>query len=329
MLTDSFDRKIEYLRLSVTDQCNIRCRYCMPLEKGEVVRRSVENFLTFEEIARLVLIFARLGVRSVRITGGEPLLRKNLPQLIARLQEIDLIEEILLTTNGIFLKDQARDLKASGLTRINIHLDTLNPDKFRDMTRLGNIEDVFAGIEEAQAAGLSPIKLNAVFLKGYNDTEIEDLALFAAERGLILRFIELMPIGPGKEMKGHFLPTSLIRERLSQRWTLLPLGKSLGRGPAEYFQIVELGSVMGLIHPISEPFCGQCNRIRISADGRFQDCLAYDESMTLRDLLRIPGVTDEEIEGGIRGMMGMKREGHGGFLLPCYPATPGMYGIGG
>jgi cyclic pyranopterin phosphate synthase len=155
------------------------------------------------------------------------------------------------------------------------------------------------------------------------------MAQFAAGKGLILRFIELMPIGPGKEMEDRYVPTQVVRERLSRKWTMLPFGKRLGRGPAEYFKIVELGSVIGLIHPVSEPFCQKCNRVRLSADGRLQDCLAYDEPLSLHELLKTPTVTDAEIEARIRQMITIKRSDHGGFLLPQCPATSGMYGIGG
>lgn len=327
MLCDAFQRKIEYLRLSVTDLCNIRCKYCMPLEGA--VKKEREDILSFEEIHRLVAAFVRLGVKSVRITGGEPLVRKDLPHLIKMLHPIPGLEEILLTTNGILLKDQAAALRAAGLRRINIHLDTLDGYKFTQMTRLGNIQNVFAGIEAARNAGFSPIKLNAVLLKGYNEDEGESLLRFSAEKKLILRFIELMPIGPGKEMGASYLPTGVMREKLSQKFTLLPYGQRLGLGPAQYCKVVELNSVVGFIHPVSEPFCEKCNRVRLSADGRLQDCLAYDESFSLRDLLRTPGSTDAQLENKIREMITIKRPDHGGFLLPQCPATTGMYGIGG
>jgi cyclic pyranopterin phosphate synthase len=327
MLCDGFQRKIEYLRLSVTDLCNLRCRYCMPLQGA--VKRPREDILSFEEITRVVAAFIRLGVRSVRITGGEPLVRKDLPRLIGMLHQLKGLEEILLTTNGILLKDQAAALKASGLKRINIHLDTLDGCNFTQMTRWGNIQDVFAGIEAAKQAGLAPIKLNTVFMKGYNDWEVESMVLFAAERNLVVRFIELMPIGPGREMKGLFLPASTVRERLSQRWTLIPFAPRLGRGPAEYFKVIELNSVIGFIHPVSKPFCETCNRVRLSADGRLQDCLVYDESISLGKLLKQPGTTEDAIEQTIRRLITIKRPDHGGFSLTQCPATSGMYEIGG
>lgn len=327
MLCDGYQRPIEYLRLSVTDLCNLRCRYCMPLEGA--VKREREDILSFEEIARVVAAFARLGVKSVRLTGGEPLVRKGLPRLVAMLRATPGIEDILMTTNGVLLEDFAAELKAAGLTRINVHLDTLRPERFSSITRWGKLDDVLAGIAAAKAAGFSPIKLNAVLLKGGNEDEVDELLAFAAREGLILRFIELMPIGPGSEMEPSFLPSSVVKGRLAEKYHLLPYGRRLGRGPAEYFKVFELNAVVGFIHAVSEPFCESCNRIRLSADGRVQDCLAYDESEGLLDLLRRPGSTEAELEAMLRRMISVKRADHGGFLQPNCQATAGMYGIGG
>lgn len=325
MLSDGHLRKIEYLRLSVTDLCDLRCRYCMPL--CGAAKQDRKGILTYEEMARLVAIFVDLGIRSVRITGGEPLVRKGLPTLIAMLRKIRGLEDVLLTTNGFHLLQLAPQLKEAGLERINIHLDTLDPERYRHMTHGGEIDDVIAGIDAAQAAGLTPIKINSVLMKDYQD--VEAMTYFAAERNLIIRFIELMPIGPGKAMSDRFLAANTVLEQLSQRWTLIPFGKRLGPGPADYYKIVELNSIVGLIHAVSEPFCSKCNRIRLAADGRIQDCLAYDDSICLRTLLRTPGVGDEKIASMVRQIIGLKREDHGGFQLPQYKVTCGMYGIGG
>ncbi len=327
MLSDVYQRHIEYLRLSVTDRCNLRCRYCMPLEG--VVKKEQPNILSYEEMARLAAVFVGLGVKSIRITGGEPLVRKDLPRLVAKLKAIEGLEEVLLTTNGFQLKEMASELKQAGLSRINIHLDTLDPETYRRITRWGDIDDVLSGIQAAQDVGLDPIKLNCVLLNNYNEDEVEAMTYFAAERGLVLRFIELMPLGPGKEMQENFLPTQSVVESLSKHWTLVPYSQRFGRGPAEYYKVAELGSVIGLIHAVSQPFCDKCNRLRLSADGQVQDCLAYDESVSLRTLLRTPGVQDEKIAEAIKLMVGIKREDHGGFLLPQYQASCGMYGIGG
>ncbi len=327
MLADGHARQIEYVRLSVTDLCNLRCAYCMPLEGA--VKQARTDILSYEEMARLIGMLVQLGVRSVRVTGGEPLLRKNITELIELLSEIPELEDILLTTNGYKLKELAPELKAAGLKRINVHLDTLDAQRYEKITHGGQIKDVLSGIESAQAAGLGPVKINSVLMKGLNDDEIDSMVRFAADNKLLLRFIELMPLGPAQTMQDQFLPTSYVLERLSRKWQLVPYGKRLGRGPAEYYKIAELDSIVGLIHAVSEPFCHKCNRIRIAADGRIQDCLAYDESDSLRTLLRTPGIADETIIETVKLMIGMKREDHGGFLLPQYNATCGMYGIGG
>jgi len=327
MLTDGHARKIEYVRLSVTDLCDLRCAYCMPLEGA--VKQERKEILSYEEMARLISILAPLGVRSVRVTGGEPLLRKNVTKLIQLLNEIPELDDILLTTNGYRLKELAPVLKAAGLTRINIHLDTLDATRYEKITHGGKIKDVFDGIDSALAAGLGPVKINSVLMKGLNDDEIVEMARFAASKHIVLRFIELMPLGPARDLQDQFLPTSYVHEQLSRKWQLAPYGEQLGRGPAEYFKIAELDSVVGLIHAVSDPFCDKCNRIRIAADGRIQDCLAYDESTSLRTMLRTPGTSDESIAETLKLMIGIKREDHGGFLLPQYKATCGMYGIGG
>ena len=278
----------------------------------------------------MVRILAGLGIRRVRLTGGEPLVRKGLPDLVRRLKEIDGIQEILLTTNGILLKALAQELKEAGLEKINIHLDTLSPDKFKQITRWGNIEDLFAGIEAAKRAGFSPIKLNAVIQRGVNEDEVEDLLRFAVSNGLILRLIELMPIGEAcGMMSSAYASLESIRRRLEEKYTLLPAGLRVGSGPARYYQVEELNTVVGFITPVSQPFCQGCNRIRISSDGRFQDCLAYDGSFSLRDLLRDSCTTDERIATEVVKLIGGKRESHNDFVQEERIQTPCMYGIGG
>jgi GTP 3',8-cyclase len=327
MLCDSYQRKIDYVRLSITDRCNLRCQYCMPLNQN--LHKQRRDLLSFEEITQLIKIFSELGVRSVRITGGEPLVRKGTPELVSKLKSIGKLEDILLTSNAQLLEGLAQDLKKAGLTRINIHLDSLNSTTYQQLMRWGHLEKALAGIRAAHAAGFLLSKLNTVVMKGINDHEVEDLVLFAAHNNLTARFIELMPIGPGASLKKHFISSAETRNRLARRFTLIPYGKKLGRGPADYYKIVELDSVVGFIHPVSEPFCEKCNRIRISADGRIQDCLAYDESVNFCTILRNPDLSEEEIKDKIINIIGGKREDHGGFLLPQYKATAGMYGIGG
>lgn len=327
MLTDGFQRKIEYLRFSLTDLCNIRCHYCLPPEGISEIHQT--DVLSFEEIERMVRILAGLGVRRVRLTGGEPLIRQNLPELVRQLKKIEGLEEVLLTTNGIFLAPVAHALKTAGLTQINIHLDTLNGERFRQITRLGDIDRVFEGITAVRREGFSPIKLNAVVQRGINDDEAVDLMEYAARHELTLRFIEMMPIGPGRDLPHLFIPRDEVLERLSKRYTLLPSTERLGLGPANYYRVKELGTLVGFIAPVSHPFCDDCNRIRLSSDGRFQDCLAYDGLFSFKDLLRTPDVSDEEIAEEVRDLLRGKREGHEGFIQLPSLATPCMSAIGG
>lgn len=328
MLIDSFQRRIEYLRLSITDLCNIRCAYCMPLEG--ITKFGKPSVLTFEEIVRMVWILSELGVRRVRLTGGEPLVRKNLPDLVRKLNTLPKIREVLLTTNAILLKSMAEPLRDAGLEKINIHLDTLSPEKFRAITRLGNIRHVFEGIEEAHRVGFAPIKLNAVIQKGINDDEVEDLLKFCANHGLILRLIEMMPIGPGRDlMSSLYTPLDEIRAKLREKYTMYLSGVRMGKGPAVYYKVNQLKTLIGFINPVSQPFCRNCNRIRISSDGRFQDCLAYDGTFSFRDLLRDPDVTDDMIAEEVVRLLQGKREGHDGFVQPAEVRTPCMVGIGG
>lgn len=328
MLRDGFQRKIEYLRLSLTDLCNIRCHYCMPAEG--IFRSHRRELLTFEEITRLVQILVQLGVGKVRLTGGEPLVRRDLPVLVRMLHGVEGLEEVLLTTNGVSLKSFAGPLREAGLKRINIHLDTLRRDRFLRITRCDELPSVLEGIEEAIRVGLEPIKLNVVVQRGLNDDEIEGLMHFSADRGLILRLIEMMPIGPGRElMPVHFISSAEIREQLATRYTLTHWVGRLGPGPARYVKVKELGLLLGFISPVSQPFCEGCNRIRISSDGRLQDCLAYDGSFSLRDLLRGSHLSDEGVAEKITLLLQGKREGHEGFVQLPVVRTPCMSGIGG
>lgn len=327
MLCDLKNRHIEYLRLSVTDLCNLRCQYCMPLEG--IPRFGKEKILSFEEIVRLLKILSRLGIRRVRLTGGEPLVRKNLPNLVEKIRAIPGIEEVMLTTNALLLKDQAKDLKEAGLSRINIHLDTLSDEKFMQVTRWGNIKQVFEGIEAAQAAAFLNLKLNMVLQKGVNDEEVPTMLQFAASQNMILRVIELMPIGEARKQEGQFLSVHEVFEKLKTQYTLLPSLSKWGRGPAFYHHIPELKTDIGFISPISQPFCDTCNRIRISSDGRLQACLAYDGDLSLRDCLRDDSLNDDQIAGRIRKRLYFKEDGHDGFQQREEDRTPCMYGIGG
>lgn len=327
MLVDSFQRKIEYLRLSLTDLCNIRCHYCLPPEGIAETHRV--DVMSFEEIERMVRVLVTLGVRRVRLTGGEPLIRQNVPDLVRRLKKIAGLEEVVLTTNGIFLAPIARELREAGLSGINIHLDTLDAERFRLITRLGDIRQVFEGIAAAKKAGFSPIKLNAVLQKGINDDEVEDLLHYTRENGFVLRLIEMMPIGPARDLPHLFISREEVLERLRRRYTVESSSVRFGLGPAVYYRVRELDWTFGFISAVSQPFCDSCNRIRISSDGRFQDCLAYDGTFSFKDLLRTPGVSDDDIAEEVKSLLPGKREGHEGFVQLPALRTPCMSAIGG
>jgi cyclic pyranopterin phosphate synthase len=282
LLIDRFGRKHDYLRISVTDRCNLRCVYCMPEEGMEF--EPEDRLLSFEEITEVVRVLAGLGVRKLRITGGEPLVRKNLEQLIAMLSAIPGIEDIALTTNGIYFASRAEKLRDAGLTRVNISLDSLRADRFSLITRGGDINRVLASIETAYSLGLTPIKLNVVLMKGLNDDEIEDFLQMTIDRAIQVRFIEYMPIGHNDESwKARYLSLNTVLERCAQRgWTAKPSESVYGNGPAQNYQIEGAKGSFGLIHPISDHFCETCNRLRLTADGNIKPCLYWSHEFNVR-----------------------------------------------
>jgi GTP 3',8-cyclase len=302
-LVDGLGREHTYLRVSVTDRCNFRCVYCMPADGFESMPR--DELLSYEEIARLVRIFAGMGIQRVRLTGGEPLIRRDLERLVHELGQIPGITDIALTTNAHRLAGCAEELAASGLTRINVSLDSLDPERFSKLTRGGKLAKVLAGIEAAVAAGLTPVKINAVVLAGENEDELFDLVEYFKGPEYVLRFIEYMPF----EARWHScVPTRELRKRLKERWDMEPLGDRLGDGPAVNWQLSN-GARVGFISPMSEKFCSTCNRLRLMADGHLRTCLSDDGTPSLRDFVR-SGSTDEQIEQAIRAMVLTKREGH-------------------
>lgn len=282
-LADSFGRRIHYLRLSVTDRCDFRCIYCMAEDMTFVPRNRV---LTLEELGVVGKAFAQLGVDRIRITGGEPLIRRDVLQLFRQLGQIGL-KDLSLTTNGARLPEFAQGLVDAGVHRVNISLDSLKPQRFRQLTRTGELKNVLNGIDAAQNAGFQRIKLNAVVLKHHNWDEVEDLAEFALQRGLDISFIEEMPLGQvtSHQRELEFISSGALRERLEQRYQLMPLTESTG-GPSRYWQVPGLKSRIGFISPHSENFCGDCNRVRVSAEGRLLLCLGNEHSVDLRDILR-------------------------------------------
>ena len=306
-LLDRFGRAHTYLRVSVTDRCNYRCTYCMPAEGLSWLPRA--DVLTFEEIARIVATLAAMGIRKVRLTGGEPLVRRGLPDLVARLAAIPGIDDLAMTTNGHLHARHAADLARAGLSRVNISIDSLSEDLFREITRGGDLQRVLEGIDAAHAAGLAPIKLNCVVMRGVNDHEVEPLiARFADRPDIGLRFIEYMPFDRVSRQK-HHLPSRELRERLAARYTLSPLPKAAHAGPARDLRVEETGQVVGFISPITEHFCETCNRLRLTADGHLRTCLSREPNRSLRDLLR-EGISDHDLALTLRQRVWAKVAGH-------------------
>ena len=293
-MIDKHSRKISYLRISVTDLCNLRCVYCMPAGGTELSMK--EEILSFEEILKIVRHGVRLGVNKIRITGGEPLVRKNITSLVKHITEIKGINDVAMTTNGVFLKEFATELKSSGLSRLNISLDTMREDRFRDITRGGNIADVFDGVEAVLKAGFKGTKLNAVVMRGDNDDEIQDFVRYIMERDIELRFIELMASG-WKDMvdEDRFMPTSEIMERVRGVGELVPDKQRIGGGPATIYRIKgALGSI-GFISAVSKPFCKTCNRLRLTSDGKLRSCLLTGGEVDIKDILRTSNLDKKEM----------------------------------
>jgi len=284
-LSDSFQRPINYMRISVTDRCNLRCMYCMP--SAGVCLMPHEDVLSYEEIYRIVQAAAELGINKIRITGGEPLVRTGLPRLIQMLAEIDAIDDISLTTNGTLLSSYAAELKQAGLQRVNISLDTLKQDKFNLITRGGsNLGDVRKGIEAARLVGLTPIKINMVVISGINDDEILDFATKTIDEEWHVRFIELMPFAGGGTTASQFIPVADMRKRLELLGELEPCLPSVGNGPAKYFRFPHAKGTIGFITPVSEHFCFHCNRLRLTSDGKLRPCLLAEDEIDLKQPLR-------------------------------------------
>ena len=307
-MVDSFGRRITYVRVSVTDRCNLKCSYCIP--KGmEWAEKS--DILSFEEITRLVRILAATGVRKVRLTGGEPTVRLGLPALVGMIRAVAGIEEISLSTNALLLAPLAADLRAAGLDRVNISLDTLRADRFREITRGGDIGKVLEGIRASEEQGLHPIKINVVALRGVNEDEIEEFARITRERPWHVRFIEMMPLlGNETDQPARFLSTDEIHRRLSAIAELVPERAPAGNGPATYFRYAGAPGSIGFITPLSHNFCDLCNRVRLTARGHLRLCLFGDNEIDLRTPMRDHRASDAQIERIIRGAMDTKPERH-------------------
>ena len=305
-LVDPFGRVIRDLRISVTDRCNFRCTYCMPAEGLEWLPRS--EVLSFEEIHRVSRIFVeRFGVEGIRLTGGEPTVRANLPRLISQLSGLGV--DLAMTTNGATLRNSAEELRSAGLRRINISLDTLHADRFEQMTRRNELENVLAGIDSAVAAGFSPVKINAVIERGVNDDEIVDLARFGRERGVEVRFIEFMPL----DATGHWANDQVVGqdeivERIAE---VFPLEQMPARGaaPADRWRYLDGAGTVGVIPSVTKPFCGDCDRVRLTAEGQFRTCLFATNEFDLREIMRSGG-DDDALAERIIAAVGTKWAGH-------------------
>jgi len=306
-LVDNFQRSVNYLRVSITDRCNLRCRYCMTgpsswLPKGEI--------LTLEEIQRVTGVAVKLGITKVRLTGGEPLVRKGIIDLVRELHRIRGLEDIALTTNGTLLARFAERLKDAGLRRVNISLDTMDAAGFKQITGLDLLETVWQGIALSARVGFNPIKINCVVMRGTNEDQIERLAALTREHPFHVRFIEYMPIGiepHGAER--HFVPMAAVEQRLERMGRLLPVASRNGDGPARRFRFEEARGEIGLIGSMSRHFCDRCNRIRLTADGHLRPCLLADDQIDLITPLR-RGATDEEIATLFNNALAMKKGNH-------------------
>jgi cyclic pyranopterin phosphate synthase len=307
-MIDSFGRTVTYLRLSVTDRCNLRCVYCMAEDMEFLPKADV---LSLEELERVAGAFLRLGVRKLRLTGGEPLVRRGIMDLIRRLGDhvrAGRLDELTLTTNGTQLAAHAPALAAAGVRRINVSLDSLDPDMFRRITRTGDLSQVLAGIRAAKAAGLA-VKINAVALKGVTEQEIDQLIAWCGEQGHDLTLIETMPLGDvGEDRLDQYLPLDAVRRHLETRWTLEPLAFSSG-GPARYVRIEETGQKLGFITPLTEHFCESCNRVRVTCTGTLFTCLGQEDAVDLRAPLRA-GESDSGLDAAILDAISRKPKGH-------------------
>jgi cyclic pyranopterin phosphate synthase len=305
-LRDPYGRSIEYVRVSVTDRCDLRCFYCIP--KGFKDFGEPEHWLDFTELERVMAAFGRLGTRRIRITGGEPLVRKNLPDLVRRVAHLPGIEDVSLSTNATRLERQAEELRAAGIQRINVSLDSLRPEVFREITG-GKLEKVLAGLQAAKRAGLHPIKINMVVMGGVNEDEVDDMVTFCIDNGFTLRFIETMPMGDtGRRATGLYVDLQKVKARLAKRFELIP-GVMPGGGPARYARVAGTDLHIGFITPISQHFCATCNRVRLSVDGTIYTCLGNEHKLELRPRLRA-GCSDSEIEDAIREAIALKPERH-------------------
>jgi len=324
-LTDKLGRLITDLRISVTDRCNFRCVYCRSADPENHMPAS--HLLHWDEYERLARILVDFGIRKVRVTGGEPLVRPGVEDFIARLKAIG-VQDVSMTTNGYRLADRVDRLVAAGMDRINISLDSLNREKFERITRTRTFDNVIAGIDAAQASKLRPVKVNAVLVRGVNDDEVEAFAEFARDRDLIMRFIEFMPLDADRSWTRDMVVTGAeVQRRISARWPLVPVVHERSETARKY-RFADGRGEIGLISPVSQPFCGFCSRIRLTADGKLRTCLFSKDDHDLRHLLR-GGATDSEIGDAIVAIVSEKEKGHTINEPGFVPPSRTMVSIGG
>jgi cyclic pyranopterin phosphate synthase len=325
-LFDSFQRQINYLRISVTDRCNLRCVYC---SVGSVPHLPRSEILSYEEIQHIVQAAASIGISRVRLTGGEPLLRPNLGELVRMLSQIEGIDDISLTSNGTLLSQYAVELKEAGLKRVNVSLDTLREDRFKRITGSDKLGEVLSGIKAARGAGLHPVKINTVVLRGINDDEVIDLARMSVSRGWHVRFIEFMSFGMPKAEALETVSAHEIQERIQSLGKLEPYTGKTGNGPAKYYRLPGTMGTIGFITPVTEHFCHSCNRLRLTSDGQLRPCLLDDDEVNLKEPLR-NGASVDELKQLIQQAVAIKRERHHltGGLAPGTVGRP-MCQIGG
>jgi GTP 3',8-cyclase len=303
---DLLKRPMRDLRISVTDRCNFRCAYCMPFDEYTWIAR--QEVLSFEEIERLARIFLRFGVQKVRLTGGEPLVRKDLDRLIHRLAKLDSLRDLSLTTNGALLSEQAAALYRAGLRRINVSVDSLKPDRFQALTKRGNLSEVLSGLFAARDAGIAPIKINAVIIRGTNDDEILDLVEFARSNSFEMRFIEYMDVGNANAWSlEKTVAKKEILETVNSRFPVREVGRANGTAPAVDYEFLDGAGEIGIIGSVTEPFCSSCTRVRLTADGKLVTCLFAESGFDLKKLLRT-GASDDEIAGHIRTIWGARTD---------------------
>lgn len=324
IMKDRYGRQIHYLRLSVTDRCDFRCTYCLPRSHRGFA--TPQKWLTPEEIGRIAGTFGRLGVNHIRLTGGEPLVRPELEDIASRLSAVPGIEDLSLSTNASRLATYAPELKAAGITRLNISLDSLDPDTFSKLTG-GRLEKVLAGIDAARDVDFTPIKINMVVMRGVNDHEVNDMVAFCRHRNLTLRFIEAMPVGPGgQDAQDHYMPLSEVEQRLRGQFRLTPAAMK-GSGPARYFQVDDSELLIGFITPQSQHFCDTCNRVRLSVTGELYLCLGQENKVELGTMLR-DGASDKALQLAILEAIANKPKRHDFLGAPTAILRP-MSALGG